>query len=444
MAEVTMPRLSDTMTEGVIASWLKKEGDPVKKGDVLAEIETDKATMELEVYENGVLEKILVQAGQTVPIGQVVAIVAAAGGAKASPAPATVAAPAPVEAIATPAPVAAAPVQVVAPAPVAAAVATIQSGERVKASPLARRLASEYQLDLQTIAGSGPGGRVVRDDVEAYKASGNGATVATPAPAAVAASAPMVAPTPVVAPATPPVEAAPAPTTTSSDVEIINLSMMQQTVARRLTESKQTVPHFYVSTEVDMTEAVKLREQLNSKLKEGQVKVSFNDLVVKACGIALEQMPEVNTFYKDGKFQRNKHVNIGVAVDVPNGLVVPVLHDCNQKGVRTLAKEAKALFEKARTGKLRPEDYQGGTFSVSNLGMFNVTHFQAVINPPESAILAVGAIQEKAVVINHEIVIRSRMSLTLSADHRVLYGATIARFLGLLQSLLENPFDLLG
>ncbi len=437
MAEITMPRLSDTMTEGVIASWLKKEGDPVKKGDVLAEIETDKATMELEVYENGVLEKILVQAGQTVPIGQVVAIVGAAGSTKASSAPAAVATPVPVTAAVGASALAVAAVATSAP------VATIaQSGERVKASPLARRLAIEYQVDLQTIAGSGPGGRVVRDDVEAYKASGNG-TVAVAAPVVVAAPAPVVAHPPIMAPATPPVAPTSAPVT-EGDVEIINLSMMQQTVARRLTESKQTVPHFYVSTEVDMTEAVKLREQLNSKLKEGQVKISFNDLVVKACGIALEQMPEVNTFYKDGKFLRNKHVNIGVAVDVPNGLVVPVLRDCNQKGVRTLAKEAKALFEKARNGKLRPEDYQGGTFSVSNLGMFNVTHFQAVINPPESAILAVGAIQEKAVVINHEIVIRSRMSLTLSADHRVLYGATIARFLGLLQSLLENPFDLLG
>jgi pyruvate dehydrogenase E2 component (dihydrolipoamide acetyltransferase) len=432
MADVTMPRLSDTMKEGVIAVWHKKEGDEIKKGDILADIETDKATMDLEAFENGVLDKIVVQPGETVPIGTVVAIIRKAGEV-ANTAPAKASTPASSQ------PAQAAPVSAQAPAaavsPAQSAVASAAPAnprssapaavvnERVKASPLARKLAGEYQLDLHSIRGTGPNGRVLRDDVEAARNNGGAPIAATPAPQE-----------------TP----APAPLPAGDDVEIINMSMMQQTVARRLTESKQQVPHFYVSTEVDMTEAVKLREQLNAKLSEGGVKVSFNDLVVKGVAIALERMPEVNTYLKDGKFYRNKKVNIGIAVDVPNGLVVPVLRDANIKGVRSLAKEAKALAEKARNGKLRPEDYTGGTFSISNLGMFNVTNFQAVINPPESAILAVGTIIEKPVVVNHEIVVRHRMSLTLSADHRVLYGATIARFLGLLQALLENPFELLG
>lgn len=434
MVDVIMPRLSDTMKEGAIATWHKKPGDEIKKGDVLADIETDKATMDLEAFDNGVLEQILVQPGETVLIGTVVATIRKAGEtASATPrvavAPTTIPEPA-VAAVSAAVQAAATQVQV-ASTPVGAA-----SSGRVKASPLARNLASTYQLDLHAIAGSGPGGQILRDDVEGAHHKGNGYAIAAPETSVVAVNA-------AVQSVVTQVQAI-ASTPSGDEVEIITPTMMQTTVARRLTESKQQVPHFYVSTEVDMTEAVKLREQLNSKLGEGGVKISFNDLVVKASAIALERIPEANTWYKDGKFYRNKRVNVGFAVDVPNGLVVPVIRDANIKGVRSLAKEAKALIEKARSGKLRPEDYQGGTFSISNLGMFNVTQFQAVINPPESAILAVGAIIEKPVVVNHEIAVRHRMSLTLSADHRVLYGATVARFLGQLQTLLENPFELLG
>jgi pyruvate dehydrogenase E2 component (dihydrolipoamide acetyltransferase) len=426
MVDVIMPRLSDTMKEGSIATWHKKPGDEIKKGDVLADIETDKATMDLEAFDNGVLEQILVQPGETVLIGTVVATIRKAGEAASATPRATVANQTALEPVVT---AISAAVQVAA---TQVQVASTPSSSRVKASPLARNLASAYHLDLHAIAGSGPGGRILRDDVEGAHQNGNGFAKAIAAPEPPVA---LSAATQVQAIASAP---------SGDEVEIITPTMMQTTVARRLTESKQQVPHFYVSTEVDMTEAVKLREQLNSKLGEGGVKISFNDLVVKASAIALERVPEANTWYKDGKFYRNKRVNVGFAVDVPNGLVVPVIRDANIKGVRTLAKEAKALIEKARNGKLRPEDYQGGTFSISNLGMFNVTQFQAVINPPESAILAVGAIIEKPVVVNHEIVVRHRMCLTLSADHRVLYGATVARFLGQLQALLENPFDLLG
>ncbi|RAQ95527.1 dihydrolipoamide acetyltransferase family protein [Thermogemmatispora tikiterensis] len=449
MPEVTMPRLSDTMQEGTIARWLKKPGDRVERGDVLAEIETDKATMELQAYESGVLEKILVQEGESAPIGQVIALIGSGAGV-ADQAGVSAARPVPQATTASSAAGSgttgsggsgaevsqeasssrqrtAAPVEVPPPtAPVGH-----ENGDRViKASPLARRLAEEHNIDLRQIRGSGPGGRIVRDDIEAFLESHRAATVTAPAEAAPAPS--------VAAPAAAAeVGAAPAE-------ELVPLSRMQATIARRLTESKQAIPHFYVSTEIDMTEALALRRQLNESAGEGGVKVSVNDLIIKACALALEKFPEVNSSYRDGQFVRHQAINIGIAVDIPNGLVVPVIRDANLKGVRTIAREARALIEKAHAGKLTPADLSGGTFSISNMGMLDVSEFIAVINPPEAAIMAVASVRRTFVPIDDQPVLRDMMHVTVSADHRILYGATVARFLQEVKRLLQNPFSLLG
>ena len=432
MSEVNMPRLSDTMQEGTVARWLKKPGDEIKKGDILAEIETDKATMDLEAYEAGTLQQIMVQEGETVPIGQVVALIGtgAAVPQPAQPAPAktgadgagTAPVPAPVERP----PAAETSAQSKEPA-------TIEGGERgaIKASPLARRMAEEHDIDLSRVQGTGPGGRIVRDDIEdALEQRG-----APPAPAA--APKPTAPPEPVPVPAAPP--GAPPPET-----EIVKLSRVQLLIARRLTESKQTIPHFYVSSEVDMTDALALRQTLNASAGEDSVKVTVNDLIVKACALALEKFPEVNSTIKDDQLIKYKHINVGIAVDVPSGLVVPVIRDTNSKGVRTIAREAKALIAKARDNKLAPVDLEGGTFSVSNLGMMDASTFIAVINPPQAAILAIASTRKQFVPVDGQPVIRDLMAMTLSADHRILYGATVARFLQEVKRLLQNPYTLLG
>jgi pyruvate dehydrogenase E2 component (dihydrolipoyllysine-residue acetyltransferase) len=433
MSEVNMPRLSDTMQEGTVARWLKKPGDEIKKGDILAEIETDKATMDLEAYEAGTLQQIMVQEGETVPIGQVVALIGTGAAipqpAQPAPAPAktgadgagTVPVPAPVERP----PAAETSAQSKEPA-------TIESGERgaIKASPLARRMAEEHDIDLSRVQGTGPGGRIVRDDIEdALEQRG-----APPAPAAPKPTAP---PEPVPVPAAPP--GAPPPET-----EIVKLSRVQLLIARRLAESKQTIPHFYVSSEVDMTDALALRQTLNASAGEDSVKVTVNDLIVKACALALEKFPEVNSTIKDDQLIKYKHINVGIAVDVPSGLVVPVIRDTNSKGVRTIAREAKALIAKARDNKLAPVDLEGGTFSVSNLGMMDASTFIAVINPPQAAILAIASTRKQFVPVDGQPVIRDLMAMTLSADHRILYGATVARFLQEVKRLLQNPYTLLG
>jgi pyruvate dehydrogenase E2 component (dihydrolipoamide acetyltransferase) len=428
MSEVTMPRLSDTMQEGTIAHWLKKAGDEVKRGDILAEIETDKATMDLEAYEAGTLQQILVQEGETVPIGQVVALIgpgAAAQNGGALPVSQTGSAPA------QPAP-AESPSQ---------AKTGIQSkgpdlagsveSRTIKASPLARRMAEERNVDLSQVHGTGPGGRIVRDDIEdMFEQRG-----APPAPV----------PTPM--PATPP-EAVPAPGYTPGapppETEVTRLSRVQMLIARRLTESKQTIPHFYVSSEVDMTGVLAMRQTLNGSVGEDGVKVTVNDVIVKACALALEKFPEVNSAIKDDQLIQYKHINIGIAVDIPGGLVVPVIRDTNLKGVRTIAREAKALIAKTRANKLAPVDLEGGTFSVSNLGMMDASNFIAVINPPQAAILAVASTRKQFVPVDGQPVIRDLMSMTLSADHRILYGATVARFLQQVKQLLQNPYSLLG
>ncbi|MBX5459315.1 MAG: pyruvate dehydrogenase complex dihydrolipoamide acetyltransferase [Thermogemmatispora sp.] len=452
MPEVTMPRLSDTMQEGTIARWLKKPGDRVERGDVLAEIETDKATMELQAYESGVLEKILVQEGESAPIGQVIALIGS-GATVSGQEETSVGRPASQTTTASSTAgrttgsggsgaevsqeASSSRQRATAPVEVPSSIAPVgqENGDRViKASPLARRLAEEHNIDLRQIRGSGPGGRIVRDDIEAFLESRRTATVTAPAEAGVGA-----APVPPVAAPAAAAEVGAAPAE-----ELVPLSRMQATIARRLTESKQTIPHFYVSTEIDMTEALALRRQLNESAGEGGVKVSVNDLIIKACALALEKFPEVNSSYRDGQFVRHQAINIGIAVDIPNGLVVPVVRDANLKGVRTIAREARALIEKAHAGKLTPADLSGGTFSISNMGMLDVSEFIAVINPPEAAIMAVASVRRTFVPINDQPVLRDMMHVTVSADHRILYGATVARFLQEVKRLLQNPFSLLG
>ncbi len=439
MSEVSMPRLSDTMQEGTITRWLKQPGDEIKKGDIIAEVETDKANMEVESFDAGILEQILVKEGETAPIGQTIAVVGSGQNVQQATVVKT-------EAINGQAPAAAkAPVTSSPPAQEkrnAASDKVVQAGNStnaqssqnvsesgtLKASPLARRMAEEHGIDLQQVKGTGPYGRIVRDDIEDFL------ELQRSQPAQ---------PVQETALTQPAAQQAQVQVLQEGD-EVKNISSMQKTIARRLAESKQTVPHFYVRNEVDMTDALALRKQLNVGAGENGIKISVNDFVIKACALALEKFPDVNSSFKDGQFVHHQHVNIGIAVDIPNGLVVPVIRDANIKGVRTIAREAKALAEKARAGKLAPADFTGGTFSLSNLGMMDVTDFVPIINPPEAAILAVASARKVFVPINDQPVIRDIMPLTVSADHRILYGAAVARFLQEVKRLLQNPYDLLG
>ncbi len=430
MPEVTMPRLSDTMEEGTIAHWFKQPGDTINKGDILGEIETDKATMDLESYDAGVLEQILVPEGETVPIGQPIAIIGTGAGTQASPKQ---------EQLVKASSQASAPAtQSDQPAPAVNAQsesATTGNGTAgVKASPLARRIAEEHHIDLHRVQGTGPGGRIVRDDIqEVLEQRGDAATPSAPA-----------APTPKPAAPAQAAPAAAAPGAPPPDAEIVKLSRVQMLIARRLTESKQTIPHFYVSSEVDMTDILVIRQIINATAGEEGVKVTVNDLIIKACALALEKFPEVNSSLKEDSFVRYKHINVGMAVDAPSGLVVPVIRDANTKGVRSIARESKALVAKARNNKLTPADLEGGTFSVSNLGMMDASNFIAVINPPQAAILAIAATRKQFVPIDGQPVIRDLMTMTMSTDHRILSGAAVARFLQEVKQLLQNPYSLLG
>ena len=444
MSEVTMPRLSDTMEEGTIGHWLKKPGDEIKKGDILAEIETDKATMDLEAYEAGTLQEILVQEGETVPIGQAVARIGS-GAAVSQPASAPTSATAPAKTGSNGASAASAQAESapeVKTSTQSRSSVTAGNGERgaVKSSPLARRMAEEHGIDLSQVQGTGPNGRIVRDDIEdVLEQHGTAPQEAKPAPAPTSE--------PATKPAAPPQEvpalAAP-PSTSPSETEVTKLSRVRMLIARRLTESKQTIPHFYVSSEVDMTDLLALRSTFNADIGEDVVKVTVNDLVVKACALALEKFPEVNSSIKEDSLITYKRINVGFAVDVPTGLVVPVIRDTNIKGVRSIAREAKELIAKARANKLAPTDLEGGTFSVSNLGMMDASTFIAVINPPQAAILAVAATRKQFVPVDGQPVVRDLMQITMSADHRILYGATVARFLQEVKRLLQTPFSLLG
>ena len=419
-AEIVMPRMSDTMEQGRIVRWLKKPGDHVEKGEPLAEIETDKAVMQLESYEAGILDKILLPEGESAPVGQPIAEIAtgreaAEREARVAAAPAAVARPAERPAAAPPP----------APAPTAPA-------ERVKASPIARRIAEERGIDLSQIRGTGPGGRVTREDVEAYlsreavRAEEERERAAAPAPPA---PAPRPAPPPPAAPEVGP-------------TEIVELSRMRRTIGERMTESKTTIPHFYVTTEIDMAEALALRQRLNAAWAPETIGIT--DMIVRAAALALRKFPDVNASYRDGHLERHLQVNVGIAVAMPEeGLMVPVVRNAGEKGLREIARETKGLVERARSGKALPGDFGGGTFTISNLGMYDVEEFIAIITPPEAAILAVASIKQQPVAVDGQVKVSERMRVTLSGDHRVFAGETAARFLQEVKRLLENPLDLL-
>jgi pyruvate dehydrogenase E2 component (dihydrolipoamide acetyltransferase) len=422
---VLMPALSPTMTEGKIARWLKAEGDTVKSGQVLCEIETDKATMEVEAVDEGVLAKIVVPGGTDgVKVNDVIAIIAGEGeDAKA------VAAKGAAPAVA----VAAAPTQAAAPAPVAAAAAAPQ-GSRVFASPLARRIAEQGNLDLGKIAGSGPGGRIVKHDVESALAGG-GAKKSAAAPAAAAAS------------------AAPAPVAVSSAAlaaigphKLVPLSTMRKVIARRLTESKQQVPHFYLTVDCDIDKLLAGRVALNAKSPEkgpGAFKLSVNDFVIKSVAAALRQVPNANASFSDDGMLLWENVDISVAVAIDGGLITPIIRDADKKGLVEISNTMKDLAARAKSGKLKPEEFQGGTFSISNLGMFGIKDFAAVINPPQGCILAVGAGEQRPVVKNGALAIATMMSVTLSVDHRVVDGSVGAEFLAAFKKIVEDPLAML-
>jgi pyruvate dehydrogenase E2 component (dihydrolipoamide acetyltransferase) len=429
--EVPMPRLSDTMEQGTVARWVKQEGDHVVAGDVIAEIDTDKATMELTAYDDGVLLKILVGEGESAELGAPIALIGAeneevpesaaqgngpaqtapreaqpdesgepeAGGGE--PAPSAEREPAPEERAGV--------------------------GDGLRASPIARRIAAEAGLDLRELAGtgSGPDGRIVKVDVEralgregrparAADESGIGQRAASPGP--------------------PP----------SAEEEIVDATPMLRAVARRMSESKATVPHFYLDAEIDMDRALELREELNEALADEGEKISINDLVVRAAALALVENPKFHRSWHDGKLVLHKSANVGIAVALDEGLIVPVVRSAEQKSVREIARETRDLAERARAGKLKQPEIEGGTFSVSNLGMFGIPSFSAVVNPPEPGILAVGATAKRAVVSDDAVQIRPIMAVTLSVDHRATSGAEGARLLGSIKRLLEQPVLLLA
>ena len=407
-----MEALSPTMEEGQIVKWLKGEGDAVAQGDILAEIETDKATMELVARGTGVLRKILAGDGVTVPVGDVIGIIAAededidglvagsGGGAG------TV--------------VASVPGRPAGTAPTAAE--TPPTAGRVKASPLAKRLAGELALDIRGVQGSGPGGRVIKRDIEmAAEAAAAARMPAVPVPAAAPGGGFVDIP----------------------DFVEVPLSQMRKTVARRLTESLGPVPHFFLTVDVDMARALAARARVNELLAAQGAKASLNDLIIKATAVALTRHPECNAWWQDDAVRRFNRVHIGVAVAVPDGLITPVVTDAHAKGLGRISTEVRELAGRAREKKLQPHEYTGSTFSISNLGMFGIEEFTAVINPPEAGIIAVGAVAERPVAVDGQVVVRPRMRITMSCDHRVIDGAQGARFLATLKAFLEEPAAIL-
>ncbi len=420
MAEIIrMPKLSDTMTEGVIAEWHKQEGDEVKSGDLLAEIESDKATMEFESYEDGTLLHIGVAKGDKAPVNAILAIVGEKGEdvsalLASESTPAEEAAPAVEETapVAAAAPVPSpAPTASPAPSPVAAAiapVATASSNGRIKASPLAKRLAQEKGIDIGQVPGSGDGGRIVRRDVDGFKA----------APASSGA-------------------------TMGGMVENFteeSISQMRGVIARRLAASKYSAPHFYLTMDIDMDAAMAARKAINAS---GEVRISFNDMVVKACAMALKKHPKVNSSWLGDRIRFNEHVHIGIAVAVDDGLLVPVVRFADAKGMQVIGEEVKDYATRARSKKLQPHEWEGNTFTISNLGMFGIEEFTAIINSPDACILAVGGIKSIPVVKDGAVVPGNVMKVTLSCDHRVVDGATGSEFLLTLKGFLENPVSML-
>ncbi len=429
---VLMPALSPTMEKGNLAKWLKKEGDKVKSGDVLAEIETDKATMEVEAIDEGILAKIVVPAGTNdVPVNELIAIIAQEG-------EDVSAAPAPKAAAPVAAPAAASPAVMAAPVATAAPVAP--SGARTFASPLAKRIAGQAGLDLAKIAGSGPHGRVVERDVKAAIAGG---TAVAAAPVATAA-----APVP---------KAAPAPAGASDEAtkklfaagsyEEVPHDGMRKTIARRLSEAKSTIPHFYLTVDCDLDALLALREQINkaAPTKEGKpaYKLSVNDFVIKALALTLKAVPEANVSWTDNSMLKHKHADVGVAVSIPGGLITPIIRMAETKSLSAISNEMKDYAARAKARKLKPEEYQGGTTAVSNLGMFGVKNFQAIVNPPHATILAVGAGEQRVVVKNGAPAVATVMSVTVSTDHRAVDGALAAEMMQAFKGFIENPMSML-
>ena len=432
MKKVEMPKMGDTMEEGKILRWLKKEGEAVKKGESLAEVETDKVNIEIEAFSSGVLRKILVSEGDSAPIGAQIALIGSADeplpvstGSNGAGAPATT--PAPAQSATSGAKAAPANNAVA----TQSAPPTIAQG-RIFISPIARLLAQEHQLDYAQLQGTGPNGRIIKMDIEAAL-SQRPAVVPAPIPAAQAAPQPVFEPEPL-----------PAPIETDDVVEI-PLTSMRRTIAKRLSQSMQTAPHFYVTSVIDTGKLAQLRKQINeyAATEPNPVKVSFNDLIIKAVARALVHMPQVNVSFAEDRILQKRQVNVGMAVALETGLIVPVIKHSDQRGVLDIARESQRLAEAARNGRLKPEDLSGGTFTVSNLGMFDVESFTAVINPPESAILAIGSITPTPVVVDGQVVVRDRMKVTLSSDHRAIDGAIAARFLQEIKRMLEEPFGLL-
>jgi pyruvate dehydrogenase E2 component (dihydrolipoamide acetyltransferase) len=426
MADVIMPKMGDAMTEGKILAWRKKVGDKVAQGEAIAEIETDKVNVDIEAEEAGILLEIVVGEGQSAAVGAKIAAIGAPGaklaakpekeaaGAKPGEAPGRAAQA--VSAAAKPGtPPAAIPSAAARPAPGGFPGGAPATDGRIKASPLARKMAEERGLDLSGVRGTGPEGRITKEDVEAALAAG-------PAPG-----------TPVV-PAMPAAPGAPA-----ADYTEQAPTRMRATIARRMVESKQQVPHFYITTEVTMDEALRARQQLNATLGEEQ-RVTVNDFILRATALALRKFPNLNAAFVNGTIRQFTRVHLAIAIALPEGLIAPVLRDCDLKSIPEIGAEAKALADRARGGHLRPQDYEGGTFTVSNLGMFDfVESFIAIINPPHAGILAVGAAQPRAVVRNGQLSVASIMKVTISADHRVTDGAEAAQFVGEVKRLLEDP-----
>ncbi|NNG72419.1 pyruvate dehydrogenase complex dihydrolipoamide acetyltransferase [Rhizobium laguerreae] len=444
---ITMPALSPTMEEGNLSKWLVKEGDKVKSGDVIAEIETDKATMEVEAVDEGTVAKLVVAAGtEGVKVNALIAVLAADGedvsaaassAGSAAPAPKTDGAAAP-KAEAAPAPAQSAPAA--APVTTAAPASVSSHGNRTFSSPLARRLAKEAGIDLSAVAGSGPHGRVVKSDIETAVAGGGAKAAAAPVSATAA-----------------PAPAAAAPKGASEDAvlklfepgsyELVPHDGMRKTIARRLVESKQTIPHFYVSLDCELDALLALRAQLNDaaprKDNAPAYKLSVNDMVIKAMALALRDVPDANVSWTDSNMVKHKHADVGVAVSIPGGLITPIIRKAEEKTLSTISNEMRDLGKRAKDRKLKPEEYQGGTSSVSNMGMMGVKNFAAVVNPPHATILAVGAGEQRVVVKKGEMAIATVMSVTLSTDHRCVDGALGAELLQAFKGYIENPMGML-
>jgi len=434
--KVIMPKLSPTMEEGQISRWLKKEGDKVAMGEPLAEIDTDKATMEMQALANGVLRKILVNEGQAAPLGELIAIIGEADediAALLSEAPAT--APAQKEEAPKAAEPAPAPAEQPAPQAQAAAAGAAVNGRqtapaaaaassgRLIVSPLAARMAAESGLDLRLVQGSGPGGRIIKKDIEAALSEPKAEPSAQRYPRAVE-----------------PARFQAAPVAAASAYRDEPATQIRQTIAKRLVTSLGPVPHFFLTTDIEMDRAAEMRRGINAL--DPDLKISINDIVIKVAAAALIQHPEVNASFQEKFVRYYEHADIGVAVAIEDGLITPVVRAADQKSLSQIAAEVRELAERARAKRLKPEEYTGATFSISNLGMFGIDEFTAVINPPEGAILAVGAMTAKPVVRDNEIVVRQIMRVTMSCDHRVIDGATGAKFLQTFKKILENPLYL--